>query len=83
MATIGIGIDRDHLADLEVSRTIGANRFNQSTNLMAWNDVGLGHGVAAQERVEVAASETDIFESKQHFARTSYGLGKVDDLYLL
>ena len=83
MAAVGIGIDSDHLTNLEVSRTIGADCLDYSANLMTRNDVGLGHGVAAKERVEVAAAKTDILEPKQHFARTSDGLWKVDDLYLL
>ena len=83
MSAIGIGIDGDHLTHMKISRATLSKCLDHSTNLMARDNIGLGHGISAKKRIEVAATETYILEPKQHFACSCYRLGEVHNLNLL
>lgn len=80
MTTIGIWIDRDGLAHLEFCRATFAQSLDNCTNLMTRNNLGLCHGIAAKESIEITTTETYILELEQYFARSSDGLGKIYDL---
>ena len=79
---VSIRIDSNGHPLHEVLRNVGSRLFYHGTNLMARHHRHLHHRVQASISIEVAAAESHVLDTQQHFTCPAMGLLQVYDLHL-
>ena len=82
LATVGIGIHRDHHAGLQALGHIGSHTLDHGTHLMAGNDRHAHHGVLAQISTEVGTTKSYILQAQEHLVGLHLLCGNVYNFHL-
>ena len=82
LATIGVGIHRDHHAGLQSFRHLATHGLDDGSHLMTGNDGEFHHRVSAQIGVKVTATKSNILQANHHIACLHLLFGDIDNLHL-